>query len=72
MQLNIEKIKLVLARQEITVTELAERCGATRQRMSCIINAKNIAPKTAGRIAKALSVDVIEIIEMNQIKEKKN
>lgn len=63
MQLNKEKINLIMARNELSVTDIANRCNKTRQRISCILNSVNVTPATAGRIAKALGVDVTEIIE---------
>lgn len=62
MHLDKEKIKLLMARREVSVTDLAERCGKTKQRVSCILNSVNVAPKTAGMIARALDVDVTEIL----------
>lgn len=63
MRLDREKIKLLMARNDLTMAEIAKRCGKTKQRISCIFNSVNVTPKTAGQIAKALGVDVIEIIE---------
>ncbi len=63
MLLNKSKIKLLMAKQELSTAELADRCGITRQRASCILNSVNVAPKTVGRIAKALEVEPEEIIE---------
>lgn len=63
MKLSKEKINLLMAQKELSVTELAECCGKTKQRISCILNSVNVAPKTAGMIARALKVNVTEIIE---------
>ena len=63
MHLNKTKIKLLMAKKELSTSELAERCGITKQRASCILNSVNVAPKTVGRIAKALEVEPEEIIE---------
>lgn len=62
MHLNKERIKLIMAQKELSVSEVAERCGKTKQRVSCIFNSINVTPKTAGQIARALEVDVTEII----------
>lgn len=62
MHLDKEKIKLLMARREMSVTDLAERCGKTKQRVSCILNSVNVTPKTAGMVARVLEVDVTEII----------
>lgn len=63
MKLNEEKIKIMMAQKQLSSTELANRCSLTRQRISCILNSIHVTPKTAGHIAKALEVDVTEIIE---------
>ncbi len=63
MRLDKTKITILMAVKELSVTEIARRCGKTKQRISCIFNSINVAPKTAGMIAKALEVDVTEIIE---------
>lgn len=63
MHLDMEKVKIIMARQGLTATEIAERCGKTKQRISTVFNSVNISPKTAGMIAAALGVDVTEIIE---------
>lgn len=62
MHLDKEKINVLMARREVSVTDLAERCGKTKQRVSCILNSINVTPKTAGMIARALEVDVTEIL----------
>ena len=62
MHLDKEKIKLLMARREMSVTDLAERCGKTKQRVSCILNSVNVTPKTAGMVARVLEVDVTENI----------
>lgn len=47
----------------MTVTQLAERCGISRNRVNVILNSRTVSPMTAGKLAKALEVDVTEIIE---------
>lgn len=63
MKLNIEKVKLSMARNVMTVGDLADVYGVSRQRMNAILNQRNVTALCAGRLAKALSVDVAEIIE---------
>ena len=47
----------------MTVTELAEAYGVSRARMNVILNSQVVTPVCAGRVAKALDVDVTEIID---------
>ena len=63
MELNREKVNLALARKSMTVTDLADTYGVSRARMNVILNSRRITYVCAGRLAKALGVDVTEIIE---------
>jgi len=63
MQLNKQKLMLLMAQKQLSIAELAERYGVTKQRMSYILNCAQVKPKTAGKLAEALGVDVTEIIE---------
>ena len=64
MSLTIDdrKYAIALANSSLTVGQAAERAGMSRQRLSVIINSKRITPQAAGKVAKALGVDVTEII----------
>lgn len=64
MSLTIDdrKYAIALANSGLTVGQAAERANMSRQRFMMIINSKRITPQSAGRIAKALGVDVAEII----------
>lgn len=62
MQLSKEKINIELAKQGLTMGELAEKTGYSRTRVNTILNSINVLPKTAGNIAKALNVNVEEIL----------
>ena len=63
MTINDAKFDLALARSGLTITQAAERAGMSRQRYSVILNQKRITPRTAGKIALGLGVDVTEIID---------
>ena len=65
MELNREKISIVMARQELTVTELANRYGISRTRLNVILNSRKVTCACAGRLAKALDCDVTEIINQS-------
>lgn len=62
MLLSEKKIDTEMARQELTRIELAKRADISRGRLTMILNVKNVQPATAGRIARALGVDVTEIL----------
>ena len=63
MMLNSDNVRLAMARNSFSVPDLAKVYGISRQRMQVIINSRNVSTKTAGRLAKALAVDVTEIID---------
>lgn len=63
MKLSREKVDLILARNVMTVTDLAEHYGVSRARMNTILNSRKITTLCAGRLAKALNCDVTEILE---------
>lgn len=63
MKLSKEKIDLKRAAKCMTVASLAEAYGVSRARMNTILNQREVTAVCAGRIAKALGVDVTEILE---------
>lgn len=62
MKLDIRKTKIAMARKLWSTSDLAAAYGVSRQRMTNILNSRNIMPKTAGKIAQALEVEVTEIL----------
>ena len=61
MRLNVFKIKLILADREMTRAALAEQCGLSRQNISTILTRGTCEPKTLGKLAKGLGVNIREI-----------
>lgn len=64
MRIVIEKLEMKLARQCKTISDL--RNGASPKTIMRIRNGYEVAPKTVGRIAKALNVDVENIVEVQE------
>lgn len=62
MKLNRNKFELARARTCKGTKEL-EAAGIPRGTLCTAMTGKNIRPETIGRIAKALGVDVTEIID---------
>nr|DAL59365.1 MAG TPA_asm: SOS-response transcriptional repressor [Caudoviricetes sp.] len=62
MKLNKEKFNLAKARTCKGTKEL-EAAGIPRGTLCTAISGKNVRPETIGKIAKALGVDVTEIID---------
>lgn len=63
MTLSREKIDIILAERKMSVTDLCNTVGVSRNRFYTVMNSKRISPKTAGRFAEILGVAVTEIIE---------
>lgn len=61
-----EKIAVCLARALMSRRKLCELTGITEANMSTLIKKKRVSPITAGKIAKALGVDVTEILADHQ------
>lgn len=65
MKMDRKKIDICRARKKMTVADLAEAYGVSRARMNVILNQREATPVSAGRLADALGVDVLEIMEMD-------
>lgn len=64
MKLDNSKLSIALARKQITARTLSELSGITESALTKIKTGKQIPrPITIGKIAKALEVDVTELIE---------
>lgn len=63
MKIDLSKIKIAQARACLSVDEMVKKTGLGRTTISKTINGKiQATPKTIGLMAKALNVDVTEII----------
>lgn len=62
MKLNRSKFELAKARTCKGTKDLVE-AGITRGTLCTAVSGKNMRPETIGRIARALGVDVTEIID---------
>jgi len=67
MNLNTKKVEILMAEQGISQKNLAERCGMPRQNISAIIRKGKAEPKTVGKLASGLGVDVKDIIEQDDV-----
>lgn len=63
MKINTPFIELQLAEQGMTRTDLAQKCGISRQGVSLILSRGTCEPRNAGRLAAGLGVPVADIIE---------
>lgn len=63
MNISAVKIETILANHGRTKTELAKCCGISRQNISTIVRRGTCEPKTAGKLAAGLGVDVTDIMK---------
>lgn len=71
MQLTMgEKIKIIMGRRNMTVTELAELLGTTRQNLTNKFSRDNFSTKELCEIAAKLDCDFIGQFQMHHTKEK--
>ncbi|BCZ49323.1 hypothetical protein psyc5s11_53900 [Clostridium gelidum] len=67
MELDLHKIKIAQAKACLSVNELVEKTGLGRATVSKILNGvNNPSIKTVGLLAKALNIDVSEIIKVEK------
>lgn len=66
--MQIDRVKLIaeMARQRMTVKRLSELSGASRVTITSVRSGKYCTDLTGKAIARALGVDVAEIIETEQ------
>lgn len=64
MKVNRQKLYLAMARACMTSAELPKAAGLPRPTVQNAVVGKSVRPATLGKIAKALGVDPVEIIEV--------
>lgn len=63
MKIDKSKIRLEMARKCVSIAELKEAAGMPRPTICKALSGASVRPETIGKIAKALGVDVTEILE---------
>ena len=63
MKLNVLKIQILMAEKELSIKRLAEVSGVSRQTISCIISGKGCSVMVAYKIAKALGLELEELVK---------
>jgi DNA-binding Xre family transcriptional regulator len=59
-----DKFSLVLGRKCMSRRDVCDQTGITEGNLSIMLKRGNVRPKTAGRIAAALGVDISEIVKL--------
>ncbi len=62
MRIDKDRVFILRAEKELQIKDIAKKCEVTPQAISNSINADKVSAMMAGKIAKALGVDVEEIL----------
>lgn len=66
MKADIVKIRIIMARNCIETRDLQKIAQMPRPTLNNVLSGHSVRPATLGRVARALNVDVREIMEANQ------
>lgn len=68
MKANRSKIFVLLATQELEIKELEQKAKMPRSTLTKVLSGKRVKPITIGKVANALGVDVMEILDESEVK----
>ena len=63
MKANRKKLVIAMAKACMNAEDVQKATGMPRPTLNGVISGRNVRPGTIGKIAKALGVDVTEILE---------
>ena len=63
MRLKNNMLKHIMIDKDLKFRQLAELSGVSKQTLSAVSNGKSCSYDTASKLAKALNIDVMELIE---------
>lgn len=63
IELDMQKIVIAMANKGFNYTDLAKAIGKSRNQVYIWLNARTLNPKQAGELAKALEVDIKDLIK---------
>lgn len=66
MKANRKKLELAIARACMDKVDLAKKSAMNRKTVSNVIAGRDVKPATLGKIARALDVDVADILEVEE------
>lgn len=66
MKANKKVVQLAMARACLSRRELAEKAGIPEPTLQRVINHRSVRPATLGKVARALGVDPLEIMEQEE------
>jgi len=66
LRLDKRKIRIALINSDMTIPQIAQRMGVTRQTIYNALNGRNASLSTVSEIAAALGVDPISILKTEE------
>ena len=63
LKANRRKLEIAMANACLDTKDLQESTGMPRPTVNCVITGRNVRPATIGKVAKALRVNVEDILE---------
>lgn len=63
MKASRKKLEVAMARACMNAEDLQKKADMPRPTLNNVVTGRNVRPGTIGRIAKALDVDVIELLD---------
>ena len=64
MEINVSQVYMIMARKNMSQSDIARKSGISRQYISTVLIRKSSTPRTLGKIAIALGVLPSEITNM--------
>ena len=62
LRINVNEVKIRMARLGLSQRGLAEKSGVSRPTLSYMMNGKRVSPAVAGKVSRVLDCDVAEIV----------
>lgn len=63
---NILKLRIIMANACIDVRDLQEKSQMPRPTLNNVVSGRSVRPATLGKVARALGVDVREILDLEE------
>lgn len=63
MRVDRKKLEIAMARSCVNAEDLQKATNMPRPTLNNVISGRNVRPGTIGKVAKALKIDVTEILE---------
>ena len=63
MKADRKKLEIAMAQACMNSEDVQKKAGIPRPTLNNVISGRNVGPGTIGKVAKALGVDVVEILE---------